>query len=127
MTKAKGKSQTQAGIVAAPSNHKDTGKPMAKATALAWEMPRIQAIMAAKKPAKVVMIMATEGYVPWSTKKMYKNHAAPQTPNADKGQRIKFDNWVFFQIIEACYAITIGLDKFLLNFKITKVIKNNPA
>jgi hypothetical protein len=45
-----------------PTTTIDTGKPTAaKATARACEMPRIQAIMAAKTPAKVDMIMAKEG------------------------------------------------------------------
>ena len=47
-----------------PNSHKETGNPMAKAAARACEMPRIQDNMAAKKPAKVVKIMANEGLVP---------------------------------------------------------------
>jgi hypothetical protein len=65
--------------------------------------------MAAKKLAKVHKIMANEGFAPWSTRKMYRNQAAPQTAKADTGQRIKFDNCFFFPIIEACYAMTMAL------------------
>ncbi len=89
---ASGNNQTHAGKLAVPKSHKDTGKPMASAAALACEMPFIQAIKAAMTPAKVAISMAKEGTLPCSCKNKYKNQAAPHTASADKGQRIKFDN-----------------------------------
>jgi hypothetical protein len=47
---------------------------------------------AAETPTKVENNMATEECMPCSTKKMNTYHAAPQTPRAVKGQRIRFDN-----------------------------------
>jgi hypothetical protein len=42
-------------------SQKDTGNPMAKAAVLAWEKPLRQAAAAAKTPAHVANIMATDG------------------------------------------------------------------
>jgi hypothetical protein len=70
MTNASGNNQTQAGKLALPNNHKETGKPMDKAAALALEIPFNHAKAAAKTPKDVAISMATEGWVPCSAKKL---------------------------------------------------------
>ncbi len=79
-------------MLAVPNNQNDTGKPMANAAERACDIPRCQPMAAAETPTKVENNMANEECMPCSTKKMNTYQAAPQTPRAVKGQRIRFDN-----------------------------------
>jgi hypothetical protein len=77
-----------------PKNHKETGKPKAKATDRAMENPRRLAKPLASRPSPVVKSIATQGGAVW-LKKPYNTQPAPQTDRATKGHRINVNTSAF--------------------------------